>query len=81
MHNKVHLSWVWAQLDSASDIRLTFLHSGYSAPGYNEPLADLLLAGWKLHHWFAPERVMTACLVLPALSLSGPHRWLCVRCA
>ena len=51
MHNKVYLSWFWAQLDSASDIRLTFLHYGYSAPGCNEPLAALIIfnmAGWKL---------------------------------
>ena len=44
MHNKVYLSWVWAQLDSASGIRLTFLHSGYSAPGCNEPLAALIIS-------------------------------------
>ena len=43
MHNKVYLSWVWAQLDSTSDIRLTFLHSGYSVPGCNEPLAALIM--------------------------------------
>ena len=74
MHNNVHLSWVWAQLDSASDIRLTFLQLGVQAPGYNEPLAALAYGSKPLvGSCFigCVSNVIAACLVLPALSLSG----------